>query len=131
MKILITGGAGFIGSALVRFLIRHTDVHVVNVDALTYSATPEALEASADSNRYVFEQADIRDAVALEQIFATHRQAMSKFASRIDRSIDGTAPSRPISSAPSPPAAARRHWSGLPAAEQEAFRFHHITTDEV
>jgi dTDP-glucose 4,6-dehydratase len=136
MKILITGGAGFIGSALVRHLIGHTDAHVVNVDALTYSATPEALETSADSNRYVFERADIRDAAAMERIFATHRPShvMHLAAeSHVDRSIDGPDAfiQTNIVGTFNLLQAARRHWSGLPAAEREAFRFHHITTDEV
>ncbi|MDQ0392171.1 dTDP-glucose 4,6-dehydratase [Labrys monachus] len=136
MKILITGGAGFIGSALIRFLIAHTDAQVVNVDALTYSATPEALEKGADSDRYAFVKANIRDLASLQAIFTEHRPShvMHLAAeSHVDRSIDG------------PDAfiqtnlvgtfnllqAARDYWSGLPAASQEAFRFHHITTDEV
>jgi dTDP-glucose 4,6-dehydratase len=136
MKILITGGAGFIGSALIRFLITETDADIVNVDALTYSATPEALESCATSNRYTFVKADIRDSAPLQDIFAQHRPShvMHLAAeSHVDRSIDG------------PDAfiqtnlvgtfnllqAARRYWTDLPEAARPTFRFHHITTDEV
>ena len=91
MTILVTGGAGFIGSAMVRFLIHETDARVVNLDALTYAASPENLSSVEGHERYCFEQADIRDAAALGEIFRRHRpSAVIHMAAEthVDRSID-------------------------------------------
>jgi len=94
MKILVTGGCGFIGSALVRQLVLHEGHQVVNVDALTYAANPQALEGAAESEAYVFEQANICDLGVLKEIFARHRpDAVAHLAaeSHVDRSIDAPA----------------------------------------
>ncbi|MBL9056510.1 MAG: dTDP-glucose 4,6-dehydratase [Rhodobacteraceae bacterium] len=133
MKILITGGAGFIGSAVVRRAIR--DGHsVVNVDALTYAACLENVASVADAPGYTFEQADIRDRAALDRIFAAHDpEAVMHLAaeSHVDRSIDGpgTFIETNITGTFNMLEAARAHWTrkGKPAG----FRFHHISTDEV
>nr|WP_194245600.1 dTDP-glucose 4,6-dehydratase [Tabrizicola sp. SY72] len=130
---MITGGAGFIGSAVVRRAIR--DGHsVVNVDALTYAACLENVASVADSPGYAFEQADIRDRAALDRIFAAHDpDAVMHLAaeSHVDRSIDGpgTFIETNITGTFNMLEAARAHWTrkGKPAG----FRFHHISTDEV
>src|SRR3546814_12271532 len=92
MKILVTGGAGFIGAAVIRHLIRDGEAAVVNLDKLTYAATPEALEEAADSSRYAFAKVDVCDAQALRRAFAEHRpDAVMHLAaeSPVDRSPDG------------------------------------------
>jgi dTDP-glucose 4,6-dehydratase len=92
VKILITGGAGFIGSATIRHLIAHTAAHIVNVDSLTYAGNLESLAGAAASDRYAFEKADICDKNRLAQIFRTHQpDAVMHLAaeSHVDRSIDG------------------------------------------
>ncbi len=135
MRILVTGGCGFIGSAVVRQAIR--DGHgVVNVDALTYAANPANVAEVSDSAGYRFEHADIRNADALKRIFAEHRpDAVMHLAaeSHVDRSIDGPAAfiDTNITGSYQMLEAARRHWSGLDATGKAAFRFHHISTDEV
>lgn len=133
MKILVTGGAGFIGSAVVRQAV--TQGHsVVNLDALTYAACPENLAPVADSPRYRFEHADIRDRAALDRILAAHDpDAVMHLAaeSHVDRSIDGpgTFIETNITGTYTLLEAARAHWTrkGRP----QGFRFHHISTDEV
>ncbi len=134
--LLITGGAGFIGSALVRHLIRETDYHVVNVDKLTYAGHLSTVEPVADSPRYTFEQVDIADAGAVERLFATYRpDAVLHLAaeSHVDRSIDGPAAfiQTNIVGTYTLLEAARAYWRTLEAPRKEAFRFLHVSTDEV
>ena len=133
MRILVTGGAGFIGSAVVRRAI--ADGHaVVNLDALTYAACLENVAAVADHPGYAFEQADIRDRAALERIFAAHApDAVLHLAaeSHVDRSIDGPADfiDTNVRGTFNLLEAARAYWQGR--GRPEGFRFHHVSTDEV
>ncbi|PTT29023.1 dTDP-glucose 4,6-dehydratase [Pseudomonas sp. HMWF021] len=136
MRILITGGAGFIGSALVRHLIRNTDHEVLNLDKLTYAGNLESLTSIADNSRYEFVQADIVDqptVSAILQRFQPHAIMHLAAESHVDRSIDG--PSEFIQTnivgTYSLLEAARAYWSGLSEPRKSAFRFHHISTDEV
>lgn len=136
MTILITGGAGFIGSAVVRQYIAETSETIVNLDKLTYAGNLESLGAAREDPRHVFEQADILDAAALARIFAEHRpRAVMHLAaeSHVDRSIDGPAEfiETNIVGTSTLLEAARQYWDGLEDAEREAFRFHHVSTDEV
>lgn len=136
MKVLITGGAGFIGSALIRYLITETDTSIVNVDKLTYAATPEALADVDASPRYAFEKADICDGTTMACIFAAHHpNAVMHLAaeSHVDRSIDS--PSAFIDTNVVGTykllEAALNYWQTLDGVERSGFRFHHISTDEV
>ncbi len=136
MKILVTGGAGFIGSALIRLLIQKTDHEVINVDKLTYAANLDNLKSVADSPRYVFEKDDICDEARMQEIFQTHRpQAIVHLAaeSHVDRSIDGPRAflDTNIIGTYSLLQAARILWKELPADQQSGFRFLHVSTDEV
>lgn len=136
MKLLITGGAGFIGSAVIRHIINHTQDSVVNLDKLTYAGNLESLASVADNPRYVFEHADIGDRAALERIFSTHRpNAVMHLAaeSHVDRSIDGPAAfiETNIVGTYTLLEAARAYWQSMPSEKQASFRFHHISTDEV
>jgi dTDP-glucose 4,6-dehydratase len=136
VKLVITGGAGFIGSAMIRHIIRETTARVVNVDNLTYAGNLESLGDAAASDRYAFEQADICDKKRLAQIFRGHQpDAVMHLAaeSHVDRSIDGpeaffqtnvVGTGRLLQ-------AATEYWSSLPAERREAFRFLHVSTDEV
>ena len=136
MKILVTGGAGFIGSAVVRELIAHSQHSVINVDCLTYAGNVESLADAASSSRYAFEQVNICDRVALDRVFTEHQpDAIMHLAaeSHVDRSIDGPGEfiHTNITGTYTLLEAARAYWSGLDASRREAFRFHHISTDEV
>ena len=135
-RILVTGGAGFIGSALCRHLIAETNSAVVNLDKLTYAANPESLAPIAGNPRYRFEQADICDAAALRRIFERHRpDAVMHLAaeSHVDRSIDGPAAfiETNVVGTCILLEAARDYWRGLDEAARAAFRFLHVSTDEV
>lgn len=133
MKLLVTGGAGFIGSAVVRLAVARGH-EVVNLDALTYAANLQNVASVAGSNLYSFEQADIRDRAALDRIFAAHRpDAVMHLAaeSHVDRSIDGPADfiETNITGTFNLLEAARAYWTA--AGRPADFRFHHISTDEV
>ena len=135
-KILITGGAGFIGSAVIRQLIAETAVTVINVDKLTYAGNLQSLASVADSPRYHFERVDICDAAEVARLFREHQpDAVMHLAaeSHVDRSISGPAAfiETNIVGTYTLLEAAREYWSGLPAERKNAFRFHHISTDEV
>lgn len=136
MKILITGGAGFIGSAVVRHIIESTQDSVVNVDKLTYAGNLESLSSICSSERYRFEQVDICDRPALDRVFAEHKpDAVMHLAaeSHVDRSIDGPAEfiATNIVGTYTLLEAARAYWQGLSTSSQASFRFHHVSTDEV
>lgn len=133
MKLLVTGGAGFIGSAVVRLAVARGH-HVVNLDALTYAACLENLASVAGNKLYAFEHADIRDRAALARIFATHQpDAVMHLAaeSHVDRSIDGPGDfiSTNVTGTCELLEAARGYWQAQ--GRPERFRFHHISTDEV
>lgn len=136
MKILITGGAGFIGSAVVRHIIQDTDNTVLNVDKLTYAGNLESLATVADNSRYQFSQTDICDRAALDQLFETFQpDAVMHLAaeSHVDRSITGPAAfiETNIIGTYHLLEAARHYWNGLAEDKKAEFRFHHISTDEV
>ncbi len=135
-NLLITGGAGFIGSAVVRHLIQHTAHRVACVDKLTYAGNLESLAEVSDSERYRFYQVDICDRAALDAVFAEFRpDAVMHLAaeSHVDRSIDGPAEfiQTNIVGTYTLLEAARSYWNGLDDEAKAAFRFHHISTDEV
>ena len=136
MKILVTGGAGFIGSALIRYLINNTDDSVVNLDKLTYAGNLESLDEISGSDRYRFEQVDICDAAALQQVFIRHQPDLVMHLaaeSHVDRSIDGPAVfiQTNILGTYTLLEAARHYWQGLEPERKAQFRFHHVSTDEV
>ena len=133
MKLLVTGGAGFIGSAVVRLAVAR-GFDVVNLDALTYAACLDNVASVADSPLYAFEQADIRDRAALDRVFAEHQpDAVMHLAaeSHVDRSIDGPGDfiETNINGTYNMLEAARAYW--VARGRPESFRFHHISTDEV
>ncbi len=136
MRVLVTGGAGFIGSAVCRHLIGASGARVVNLDKLTYAANPRSLDALADDPRYVFERADICDRAALDAIFAKYRPtAVLHLAaeSHVDRSITEAAAfiSTNIVGTYQLLEAARRYSAALAPDLRAGFRFVHVSTDEV
>ena len=135
-KILVTGGAGFIGSAVIRQLITETDATVINVDKLTYAGNLQSLKSVAENPRYRFEHVDICDATTVLSLFHKHQpDAVMHLAaeSHVDRSITGPAAfiETNIIGTYTLLQAAREYWSELSAERKNAFRFHHISTDEV
>lgn len=136
MKVLVTGAAGFIGSAVVRHLLGETEAHVVNLDKLTYAATPDALESAASSPRYRFEKVDICDATEVRRVLETHQpDAIMHLAaeSHVDRSIDAPAEfiQTNIVGTYTLLQEALRYYRASSDERQRGFRFHHISTDEV
>lgn len=134
--LLVTGGAGFIGSALVRLLIRETDYTVVNIDKLTYAGNLQSLAEVTGHPRYIFAHHDICDRKAMDALFNIHQPCgvMHLAAeSHVDRSIDKPAAfiDTNIVGTYTLLEAARAYWSPLPETQQTTFRFHHISTDEV
>lgn len=136
VKILVTGGAGFIGSAVIRHIINNTQDSVVNVDKLTYAGNLESLLTVENNDRYAFEQVDICDRAELDRVFAEHQpDAVMHLAaeSHVDRSIDGPAAfiETNIVGTYTILEATRAYWNQLNETRKSAFRFHHISTDEV
>lgn len=134
--LLITGGAGFIGSALIRHLIENTDYQVVNLDKLTYAGNLESLEHVSASPRYAFEQVDICGGTEVQRVFREHQPAAIMHLaaeSHVDRSIDGPAAfiETNVTGTCVLLEAARAYWNALADDEKQQFRFHHISTDEV
>jgi dTDP-glucose 4,6-dehydratase len=136
MRILLTGGCGFIGSAVVRHILRDTDHDIVNVDKMTYAASLDALEEGHGHPRHVLVRADIADAAAMRRVFTEHRpDAVMHLAaeSHVDRSIDGPADfiRTNIVGSFTLLEAARAYFAGLDGEARGKFKFHHISTDEV
>ena len=134
--ILVTGGAGFIGSAVVRHLINDTEHTVINVDKLTYAGNLESLTAVSDSNRYFFEKVDICDADEVKRVFTTHQPDIVMHLaaeSHVDRSIDGPGEfiQTNVVGTYTLLEQARAYWSKLEGDKKDGFKFHHISTDEV
>ena len=136
MRFLVTGGAGFIGSAVCRHLVAETDHHVVNLDKLTYAANLSSLAAIEDDPRYTFVEADIADRETVSRLLGEHAiDIVMHLAaeSHVDRSIDGPSDfiETNIVGTYQLLEAARGHWSGLAGEARDRFRFHHVSTDEV
>lgn len=136
MKLLITGGAGFIGSALIREIIRSTNYEVVNVDCLTYAGNLKALEPASSSGRYKLEKVDIRDRSEIDRVFREHEPDLVihlAAESHVDRSIDQPDPfvDTNIIGTFILLEASRAYFKNLKGEQRNVFRFHHVSTDEV
>lgn len=136
MNFLITGGAGFTGSAVIRYLIRKTNHQVLNLDKLTYAGNLESLAEIDDSSRYKFVQGDICDHALVSELleeFEPNILMHLAAESHVDRSIDGPAEfiQTNIVGTSVMLEAARSYWQSLPTSQKANFRFHHISTDEV
>lgn len=136
MKILVTGGAGFIGSAVIRHIICNTDDEVLNIDKLTYAGNLESLKEIDQNPRYTFQQIDICDKEALEQVFDSFKPNLVMHLaaeSHVDRSIDGPAEfiNTNIVGTYHLLEVARQFWQNLDDLDKQQFKFHHISTDEV
>jgi len=135
-KIIITGGAGFIGSAVIRHIINNTDHSVINVDKLTYAGNLESLVSIENNTRYTFEQVDICDANEIKRVFNEHQPDIVMHLaaeSHVDRSIDGPGEfiQTNIIGTYGLLEEARNYWSNLDSDKKDNFRFHHVSTDEV
>ncbi|WP_292520555.1 dTDP-glucose 4,6-dehydratase [Methanoculleus sp.] len=135
-KIIVTGGAGFIGSAVIRYLIKLSSHTVINLDKLTYAGNLESLKEVEHSPRYHFEQIDICDPIGLHKVLERYQPDIVMHLaaeSHVDRSIDGPAAfiQTNIIGTYTLLEASRKYWEGLPPEKQNQFRFHHISTDEV
>ncbi|MFC6166930.1 dTDP-glucose 4,6-dehydratase [Acinetobacter terrestris] len=136
MKILVTGGAGFIGSAVIRHIIKNTEHHVLNIDKLTYAGNLESLISISDNPRYQFSETDICDHAAVEQLFSDFQPDIVMHLaaeSHVDRSIDGPAAfiTTNIVGTYTLLEVARKYWQNLAEGKKSKFKFHHISTDEV
>ncbi|STX50219.1 dTDP-D-glucose 4,6-dehydratase [Legionella busanensis] len=136
MKILITGGAGFIGSALIRYIIANTNDSILNIDKLTYAANLQALASVKNNENYSFKQIDITDATKINEVISAYQpDAIMHLAaeSHVDRSIDGPAEfiNTNIIGTYTLLEAAKQYWLSLASDKKNRFRFHHISTDEV
>lgn len=136
MRILVTGGSGFIGSALVRLLIQATNCHVLNIDKLTYASHPDALTDISDHSRYQFVKADICDGERLDILFEQFKPDIVMHLAaetHVDRSIEGPTAfiQNNILGTFTLLEAARRYWMQLDISPKAQFRFHHVSTDEV
>lgn len=134
--IFVTGGAGFIGSALIRYLINHTSYNIVNIDALTYAGNPDSLESVCNDARYFFEQLNICDADGLKVLLKKHQPHLIMHLaaeSHVDRSIEGPMAflQTNVMGTGTLLEASREYWQTLPIDKKANFRFHHISTDEV
>jgi len=136
IKILVTGGAGFIGSAVIRHIIKNTEHHVLNIDKLTYAGNLESLISISDNPRYQFSETDICDHAAVEQLFSDFQPDIVMHLaaeSHVDRSIDGPAAfiTTNIVGTYTLLEVARKYWQNLNEGKKSKFKFHHISTDEV